>query len=85
MRMPAPRTSAQPDLLSGHGLVFATGIECSYPMIVGRDGRQTRIDQLEKCFHYQRWRENLALVQELGIRYLRYGPPYYRMHLGPGS
>ncbi len=73
------------ELLSQRGLVFATGIECSYPTIVGRDGRRTRIDQLEKCFHYQRWREDLALVREMGIRYLRYGPPYYKTHLGPGS
>ncbi len=63
---------------------FATGIECSYPTITGRDGARRRIDQLEKCFHYQRWRDDLRLVRELGIRHLRYGPPYYRMHLGPG-
>lgn len=38
-----------------------------------------------KTFHYRRWRDDLALTRDLGIRYLRYGPPYYRMHLGPGS
>ncbi len=64
--------------------MFATGIECSYPTITGRDGSRRRIDQLEKCFHYQRWRDDLQLVRELGIRYLRYGPPTYRTHLGPG-
>ncbi len=64
--------------------MFATGIECSYPTITARDGSRRRIDQLEKCFHYQRWRDDLRLVRELGIRYLRYGPPSYRMHLGPG-
>jgi beta-glucosidase/6-phospho-beta-glucosidase/beta-galactosidase len=64
--------------------MFATGIECSYPTVVGRDGERRRIDELAKCFHYQRWREDLALVCELGIRYLRYGPPYHRLHLGPG-
>ncbi len=69
--------------LGAEGFVFATGIECSYPTITGRDGRRTRIDQLEKSFHYRRWRDDLALVEDLGIRYLRYGPPYYRMHLGP--
>ncbi len=65
--------------------IFATGIECSYPTITGRDGSRRRIDELEKCFHYERWREDLGLVRELGITYLRYGPPYYRMHLGPGA
>ena len=63
--------------------MFATGIECSYPTIAGPDGRAKRIDELEKTFHYRRWREDLALVRELGLRYLRYGPPYYRVHAGP--
>ncbi len=66
------------------GFIFATGIECSYPTITGRNGKRRRIDEMEKCFHYQRWRDDLNLVREIGIRHLRYGPPYYRMHLGPG-
>lgn len=65
--------------------VFATGIECSYPTIVGRNGKRTRVDQLEKCFHYKRWRDDLALVREMGIKYLRYGPPLYRTHTAPGT
>ncbi len=65
--------------------IFATGIECSYPTITGRDGRHRRIDELEKCFHYERWSEDLGLVRQLDITYLRYGPPYYTMHLGPGA
>ncbi len=72
-------------LPSRGAFMFATGIECSYPTITGRDGTRHRIDQLEKCFHYQRWRDDLELVRELGIRYLRYGPPSYRVHCGPGS
>lgn len=64
--------------------VFATGIECSYPTVAGRDGRLTRVDELERCFHYERWREDLQLVRELRIRHLRYGPPLYRIHLAPG-
>ncbi len=63
--------------------MFATGIECSYPVAVGSDGRRTRIDELELTFHYVHWREDLALVRRLGLRYLRYGPPWYRVHLGP--
>ncbi len=63
--------------------IFATGIECSYPTIHTASG-VLRIDELEKCRHYQYWREDLQLTVDLGIRYLRYGPPYYRMHLGPG-
>jgi beta-glucosidase/6-phospho-beta-glucosidase/beta-galactosidase len=62
--------------------MFATGIECSYPVIETEKGRR-RIDQLEKCGHYERWEEDFHLVREMGIKYLRYGPPYYSMHLGP--
>jgi beta-glucosidase/6-phospho-beta-glucosidase/beta-galactosidase len=77
------RTEA-PGCLAPHGFALATGIECSYPTITGRDGRRRRVDELAKCFHYQRWRDDLQLVRDLGLRYLRYGPPYYRMHAGPG-
>ena len=63
-------TASASNLISD-GFMFATGIECSYPTIRGRDGQRHRIDELEKCFHYQRWREDLQLVRELGIRYLR--------------
>lgn len=64
--------------------MFATGIENSYPTIALPDGRSTRVDEMEKCGHYGRWREDFELVASLGIGYLRYGPPYYRTHLGPG-
>ncbi|MBV9673443.1 MAG: family 1 glycosylhydrolase [Verrucomicrobia bacterium] len=38
---------------------------------------------MEKCGHYASWREDFDCVQELGIQFLRYGPPLYRTHLGP--
>jgi len=60
--------------------MFATGIENSYPTL--STGR--RIDQMEKCGHYERWAEDFALVREMGISALRYGPAYYRTHTGPG-
>ncbi|MGI8546240.1 MAG: family 1 glycosylhydrolase [Gemmatimonadaceae bacterium] len=62
--------------------MFATGIECSYPTI--EHGRVRR-DELEECGHYERWREDLGLVKELGLKVLRYGLPYHRMHLGPAK
>ncbi|HZH97741.1 MAG TPA: hypothetical protein VEX38_02115, partial [Fimbriimonadaceae bacterium] len=62
--------------------MFATGIECSYPIIQTPAGKR-RIDQLEKSGHYERWEEDFQLVREMDIKYLRYGPPYYSMHLGP--
>ena len=64
--------------------MFATGIENSYPTIQLPDGTTKRVDEMEKCGHYARWRDDFRLVRELGIDYLRYGPPLYRTHLGPG-
>jgi beta-glucosidase len=64
--------------------VFASGIECSYPSIVDSSGQRVRRDQMAECGHYDRWREDFELTLALGCRHLRYGPPYYRMHLGPG-
>jgi beta-glucosidase/6-phospho-beta-glucosidase/beta-galactosidase len=66
------------------GFMFATGIENSYPTIALPDGSTKRIDEMEKTWHYQRWQEDFQLVKDLGITYLRYGPPYYRSHTGPG-
>lgn len=63
--------------------VFATGIECSTPVIAGPDG-PIRRDQMAECGHYDRWRDDFRLAQEVGATHLRYGPPYYRTHLGPG-
>jgi beta-glucosidase/6-phospho-beta-glucosidase/beta-galactosidase len=59
--------------------MFATGIENSIPTING--GRE-RVDEMEKCGHYQHWRRDFELVVELGIRFLRYGPPLHRCWLG---
>src|SRR3712207_3250011 len=61
--------------------MFATGIENSIPTI--NHGR-TRIDQMEKCGHYKHWRTDFELVQDLGISFLRFGPPIHRTYLGPG-
>jgi len=64
--------------------MFATGIECSYPVITGKQGQDVRIDEYEKTGHYTHWRKDFSLVESLGIHFLRYGPAYYRVHTGPG-
>ena len=61
--------------------MFSTGIENSIPTI--NNGR-TRVDQMEVCGHYERWREDFDLVDDMGIQFLRYGPPIHRTFLGPG-
>jgi beta-glucosidase len=61
--------------------MFATGIENSDPTI---EGGRVRRDEMEECGHYQRWREDFALVQEIGCGFLRYGPSLHLTLLGPG-
>jgi beta-glucosidase/6-phospho-beta-glucosidase/beta-galactosidase len=59
--------------------LFATGIENSNPTI---NNGHTRVDELEKCGHYKHWRQDFDLVEEIGIRFLRYGPPIHTTWLG---
>jgi len=59
--------------------MFATGIENSYPTV----GRR-RVDEMESCGHYERWRDDFDCVKDLGLHVLRYGPPLHRTWLGPG-
>lgn len=65
--------------------LFATGIENSYPTIAGPNGTNHRIDEMAKCKHYECWEEDFRLVRQLGIEHLRYGPPYFSTHTGPGK
>ncbi|MDO7887180.1 family 1 glycosylhydrolase [Hymenobacter cheonanensis] len=62
--------------------LFATGIENSNPTIQNGTVRQ---DEYEKCGHYKFWQKDFELVQELGIEYLRYGPPIHTTWMGPGK
>ncbi len=63
------------------GIMFATGIENSYPTIAGGH----RVDEMEKCGHYKRWKEDLQLVHDMNIRFLRWGPAIYKVFIGPGQ
>ena len=62
--------------------LFATGIENSNPTI---ENGHVRVDELEKCGHYQHWRRDFDCVQELGVEFLRYGPPIHTTWLGVGN
>jgi beta-glucosidase/6-phospho-beta-glucosidase/beta-galactosidase len=59
--------------------MFATGVENSNPTI---NGGKTRVDEMEKCGHYKHWRTDFDCVEELGIKFLRYGVPLHRVFLG---
>ena len=63
------------------GFLFATGIENSIPTI---DGGRVRMDEMDLCGHYRHWRRDFDLVQEIGIRFLRYGPPLHTTLVGAG-
>jgi beta-glucosidase/6-phospho-beta-glucosidase/beta-galactosidase len=65
-----------------NNFMFATGIECSYPTI---DHGKTRRDMLAECDHYNRYKEDLGLVKEMGLKVLRYGLPYYNIQTAPGK
>ena len=69
----------------GNKFIFATGIENSYPNIKLPDGSIKRVDEMEKCGHYKNWQLDFELVNEMGITFLRYGPPYYKTHVAPGK
>ncbi len=61
------------------GFMFATGIENSNPTI--QNGK-LRVDELEKGGHYTHWKKDFELVQQLGIKFLRYGVPLHKTFLG---
>ncbi|MGZ4963041.1 MAG: family 1 glycosylhydrolase [Limisphaerales bacterium] len=60
--------------------MFATGVENSIPTI--QNGR-VRVDQMESCGHYDQWSTDFDKVEELGIEFLRYGPPLHKTYVGP--
>lgn len=72
-------------MTSRNKFMFSTGIENSYPMITLPDGTRKRVDEMEKCGHYKLWKEDFNLVKEMDIEFLRYGPPYYKVHTAPGK
>ena len=61
--------------------MFATGIENSVPTI---NGGKERVDELEKCGFYKHWKTDFQLIEDLGIRFLRYGPPIHKVWLNVG-
>jgi beta-glucosidase len=62
--------------------MFSTGVENSIPTI--KNGT-VRVDQMEVCGHYKHWKTDFALLEEMGIGFLRYGPPLHTTLLGAGK
>jgi beta-glucosidase len=61
---------------------WATGIEDTFITaphpVTGRT-----LDEYELTDHYRRWREDLALMAELGVSCARYGVPWHRIQPAP--
>jgi beta-glucosidase/6-phospho-beta-glucosidase/beta-galactosidase len=62
--------------------IWATGIENTF-IPQTRPG-QRALDEYELIGHYQHWREDLALIRDLGVQALRWGVPWYRVEPQPG-
>jgi beta-glucosidase/6-phospho-beta-glucosidase/beta-galactosidase len=60
--------------------VFATGIECSAPVVAGG----VRHDQLLSTGHWTRYAEDAALIRAMGIPFVRYGIPFHVVAREPG-
>ena len=62
---------------------WATGIEDTF--ITAPDPKTGRtLDEYELTEHYRRWRSDLDLMAELGVRAARYGVPWHRIQPEPG-
>lgn len=66
-------------LLTGEEFCWAVGIEDTF--IVDPWPKTGRIlDEYELTGHYRHWREDLELMHSLGVRWARYGIPWYRIN-----
>ncbi len=62
---------------------WATGIEDTF-IVDPWPATGRTLDEYELTGHYQRWREDLGRMAELGVRVARYGIPWYRINPGRG-
>ena len=63
--------------------LWATGIEDTF-VPQTRLGHRA-LDEYDLIGHYDHWREDLALVRDLGCRAVRWGVPWYRVEPQPGE
>lgn len=70
--MAAPVPGRRPE-----DFLWATGIEDTF-VPQTRPGHRA-LDEYQLMGHYEHWREDLALVRELGLGAVRWGVPWYRV------
>jgi beta-glucosidase len=78
-----PKRSQLARLSEPDAFWWATGIEDTFITepwhLTGRT-----LDEYELTGHYERWREDIGLVAELGVGAVRYGVPWHRIQPAPG-
>ncbi len=75
-----------PPLPPGFDVPFAwaLGIEDTFvPQVRERSGRA--LDEYVLTQHDRFWREDLRMIRDIGVRYLRYGIPWYQVNPAPGQ
>ena len=79
-----PTRSQLAALTSPDAFWWATGFEDTFITaphpVTGRT-----LDEYELTDHYRRWRDDLALMRELGVGCARYGIPWHRIQPGRGQ
>ena len=63
--------------------IWAAGIENTF-VPQTRPGHRS-LDEFELMGHYDHWREDLDLCQDLGLQALRWGPPWYKVEPESGK
>lgn len=71
-------------LLGPEEFFWAAGIEDTFITAPWPKTGRT-LDEYELTQHYQKWREDIDLLRELGIRHARYGIPWHRINPTPNS
>jgi beta-glucosidase/6-phospho-beta-glucosidase/beta-galactosidase len=63
---------------------WALGIEDTFvPQVAASSGRI--LDEYVLTQHDRLWREDLRMIADIGVRYLRYGIPWYQVNPAPGE
>jgi beta-glucosidase len=63
---------------------WALGIEDTFvPQVAASSGRT--LDEYVLTQHDRFWREDMQMIAAAGVRYLRYGIPWYRVNPAPGK
>jgi len=63
--------------------LWATGIEDTF-IPQARPGLRA-LDEYELTQHYKRWKQDFDLVETTGVKYLRWGIPWYRVQPAPNE